>query len=213
MLDQPVPNPLAKNPNVHTHKVFATVGLILIGVILAIAGIWYYVEGQSGTTDTALDETTTTKVSTSSAKADKKDETADWETYTNDTYKFSFKYPTGWTEKGIINSNYILFQKGSEQLRFFLVDPGIQESSIFETLQVDGKETTFLTWVYKYEFNTGETLNPEKRAVYSAYGTAPGIKPLQVSGSFYSVVYDSPTASFDMGWAEAKKIVATINFL
>lgn len=67
MLDQNVPNPLAKNPNVYTHKVFAAVGLVLIGTIIAVAGIWYYLENQSGTNSTA-DETTTTKVSTDSAK-------------------------------------------------------------------------------------------------------------------------------------------------
>ncbi len=105
MLDQPVPNPLAKNPNVHTHKVFAAVGLILIGVIIAVAGIWYYVENQTrtnNTADTAVDETTTTKVSTSSTKAETKteektDKTADWKTYTNSTYGFSIKYPTDWS--------------------------------------------------------------------------------------------------------------------
>lgn len=97
MLDQPVPNPLSKNPNVHTHKVFAAVGLILIGTIIAVAGIWYYVEGQSGT---ATDETTTTKVSTSSAKADTKtDETADWKVYNSEVLGITIKYPKDWSFK------------------------------------------------------------------------------------------------------------------
>src|SRR3990172_5696775 len=51
MLDQPVPNPLAKNPNIYTHKVFATIGLILVGVIVVVAGIWYFVGNNSGTND------------------------------------------------------------------------------------------------------------------------------------------------------------------
>ncbi len=98
MLDQPVPNPLAKNPNVYTHKVFATVGLILIGVIIAVAGIWYYVDGQSGTTDTATDETTTTKISTASAKKVEELQentviTSAWKTYSNKNLGVSFKYP------------------------------------------------------------------------------------------------------------------------
>ncbi len=92
MLDQPVPNPLAKNPNVHTHKVFAAVGLILIGTIIAIAGIWYYVDSQSGT----VDEVTDTNSSTNSAKS----ETSDWKSITEEvgvdyggTYKYTFSYP------------------------------------------------------------------------------------------------------------------------
>lgn len=120
MLDQPVPNPLAKNPNVHTHKVFAAVGLILIGVIITVAGIWYYVEGQSGTADTASNETITTKVSTSSAKADTKteekaDETADWKTYTNSTYGYSIKYPSDYTIEESTQPFAVNFPGGSTE--------------------------------------------------------------------------------------------------
>ena len=98
MLDQPVPNPLAKNPNVYTHKVFAAVGLILIGTIIAVAGVWWYVENQTGA-ETA-NKTTTTKVSTSSAKkttaSAEKEETADWKIYTSTKFNYSLKYPTEW---------------------------------------------------------------------------------------------------------------------
>lgn len=91
MLDQPVPNPAAQNPNIHTHKVFASVGLILIGTILAIAGIWWYVQSQGGFDS---EDTDTTKVSTDSAK---KDETADWKTYANTTAGYKISYPPTWT--------------------------------------------------------------------------------------------------------------------
>ncbi len=101
MLEQPVPNPLAKNPNIHTHKVFAAVGLILIGVILAVAGIWWYVNNQSETT-TLETADTSTKVSTSSAKKTAEsvektveDEIAEWKTFTNSSFKYSLKYPEG----------------------------------------------------------------------------------------------------------------------
>lgn len=71
VLDKNVPNPLAKNPNIHTHKVFASVGLILIGVIVILGllafmyrdqvqDIYDYLVGSSTTTES-------TKVSTSSA--------------------------------------------------------------------------------------------------------------------------------------------------
>lgn len=96
MLDQPVPNPLAKNPNVHTHKVFAAVGLILIGTIIASAGIWWFVNNQSGTT-TSETEDTSTKVSTTSAKkttkSAEKDETTNWKTFKT-LGSVEFKYPS-----------------------------------------------------------------------------------------------------------------------
>ncbi|HSX57896.1 MAG TPA: hypothetical protein VLE47_01325 [Candidatus Saccharimonadales bacterium] len=102
MLDQPVPNPLAKNPNFFTHKVFAAIGLILIGTIIAAAGIWWYANRSSGSTET--DSSTTVKVTTTSAKpataSATKDETADWKTLTNKTIGYSVKYPSDWLVNG-----------------------------------------------------------------------------------------------------------------
>jgi hypothetical protein len=51
-------------------------------------------ELQKTSTSGATDETSATT-----------DETADWKTYTNDTYGFSFKYPTSWAEKDIKSVN------------------------------------------------------------------------------------------------------------
>jgi len=90
--DRSVPNPLAKNPNVHTHKVFATVGLILIGTIVAVAGAWWYVENQTGGKTT--EEESTTKISTSSAKT--KVDTSDWKVFTSTKWGFTVKYPKDW---------------------------------------------------------------------------------------------------------------------
>ncbi len=101
MLEQPVPNPVAKNPNINTTKVFAAIGIIAIVMVIFCAGVWYYVAGRFNTVSS---EDNTTKVSTSSAKTStesakktEKDETADWETYTNAKGKFSIKYPTDWS--------------------------------------------------------------------------------------------------------------------
>lgn len=44
---------------------------------------------------TALDQTTTPTTSTGTTATT--DETANWKTYTNDTYNYSIKYDTGWT--------------------------------------------------------------------------------------------------------------------
>lgn len=106
MLDQPVPNPLAKNPNVHTHKVFASVGLILIGVIVILGILAFIYRDQVADmfdTKTAEENTTTTKVSTTSAKpatsSATNDETKGWKIYTSTTFKYTIKYPPDWTEK------------------------------------------------------------------------------------------------------------------
>lgn len=103
VLDKSVPNPLAKNPNVHTHKVFASVGLILIGVIAILGALAFIYRDQVANlfdTKTAEENTTATKVSTSSAKqatdSAKKVDTQDWITYTNTELGFSHLYPDNW---------------------------------------------------------------------------------------------------------------------
>lgn len=116
MLDQPVPNPVANNPNIHTHKVFAAVGLILMGTIISVAGIWWYVQNQSGD-NTVDDSSTKTKVSTSSAEksADSQtneSNTKDWVSYEIEELGVSFKYPQNWNDatnkEGINKSEYFL---------------------------------------------------------------------------------------------------------
>jgi hypothetical protein len=67
-------------------KVRTWLWVVFLIVIILAGGFfaWYYFYGP-GKTTTA---TTTTPVAT--------DKTADWKTYSNDTYLFSFKYPTDW---------------------------------------------------------------------------------------------------------------------
>ncbi len=102
VLDKNVPNPLAKNPNVHTHKVFATVGLILIGLIISLAfvvvGIWGYFNP-----NITPEPESTVKVSTSSAKKSTDSaEKTDLTTYKSETFKYSIDYPKTYT----IKTNY-----------------------------------------------------------------------------------------------------------
>lgn len=105
VLDKPVPNPLAKNPNVHTHKVFATVGLVLIGVIVFLSGLAFIYRDQVANLFEQKSESDNTvntpKVSTSSAKkatdSAKKDETEDWKTYKSTVLGMEFKFPKEWS--------------------------------------------------------------------------------------------------------------------
>ncbi len=107
MLDQPVPNPLAKNPNVHTHKVFAAIGLILIGTIIAVAGIWWYAMRNS---TPAEDNSTTTvvKTSTSSAKTATISATKDGFKTIQSNLGFIVTYPENWTTKSCEGSALFL---------------------------------------------------------------------------------------------------------
>ncbi len=92
-LDKNVPNPLAKNPNVHTHKVFASVGLVLIGVIIILSILGYFYRDQvadffNENTGTANTEKAT-KSSISSEFSDKTIGVAfkipiEWELYSKD---------------------------------------------------------------------------------------------------------------------------------
>lgn len=73
VLDKNVPNPLAKNPNVHTHKVFASVALILIGTIVILSILAYFYRDQVAdffNESSGSKAVETTKVSTSSASQD-----------------------------------------------------------------------------------------------------------------------------------------------
>src|SRR3989304_3203100 len=100
MLEQPVPNPLAKNPNVHTHKVFATVGLILIGLIVVLSALAIVFRGEVGDflkgVSTSETDKQVTKTATKSAAKTVKSETTDWKTFSNDTEKYSISYPNDW---------------------------------------------------------------------------------------------------------------------
>ncbi|MDP2671495.1 MAG: hypothetical protein Q8P13_03515 [bacterium] len=89
MLDNNVPNPFAKNPNFYTHKVFAAVGLILIGTIIAAAGIWYYVENQAGAKKDSADKATNLQPASSSAHTSTQTEQITW-----------MQTATGWQASG-----------------------------------------------------------------------------------------------------------------
>jgi len=90
--------------NMMSEKPKSNVGMMVLLVILVaivFGGIGYWLGGNNKTTSstaTASATATSTAVATVSPKASATaDETANWKTYTNDTYGFSFKYPASWT--------------------------------------------------------------------------------------------------------------------
>ncbi|MEX0616654.1 MAG: hypothetical protein WD231_02440 [Candidatus Woykebacteria bacterium] len=76
MLNQNVPNPLAKNPNLYTHKVFAAIGIILIVIIIICGGIWYFAQSAEDKSPTVI-------------------KTSNWKSYSSEREGISYtvKYP------------------------------------------------------------------------------------------------------------------------
>jgi hypothetical protein len=218
------PQPPTVNPGstnvVSWPKVIVTILIVSVATAAIAGAYWYFVLSKDSSdneftgpvkvaTPSAKKATSSAEIATPSAKVD----TTGWKTYTNQQYKFSFKRPKEWK---LMKSDQrlIFFKKDNYQLRFFLVDPGIVEQSTeIEVLTVGGNEVSFLFWNYKFEFNTGEKIIPERLAAHSAYGVSPGIKVLDAPGSFVSVLFDAPKNSFNQGWLEAKTIISTIKFL
>lgn len=147
VLDKPVPNPLAKNPNVNTHKVFASIGLVLIGVIIIIAGVWYYVDGRFSTAET---NDSTAKVTTSSAKpktsttssdlSSKKDETKDWKTYIREDFGFSLKHPESWYEDPYSDPNPVItnYDTSKDEARGYV--PNLDKGKIKISISRNSKQ-------------------------------------------------------------------------
>ncbi len=94
-----MPNPLAKNPNFHTHKVFAAIGIILAGTVLVLFGLALIYHINLADLFSSSPASDNTKVSTPSAKpltatnSATKNETANWKTYIDQYKTFSIKHP------------------------------------------------------------------------------------------------------------------------
>lgn len=92
-------------PKKHVSHAIAWSLIALLAGSLAF-GIWAYFNQISDIYDNSLTisishkKTTSTKPTTTTATATT-DATADWKTYTNDNYGFSFKYPEDWTKNEV----------------------------------------------------------------------------------------------------------------
>lgn len=96
-------------------KVFIS---IIITLVISAGGTWYIADSIANQKLTAKDDqilslqtaldTTSAKLKTATATTSTTtttDETADWKTYTNSTYGFSFKYPTNWSQDIITSTD------------------------------------------------------------------------------------------------------------
>lgn len=149
MLDQNVPNPLAKNPNFNTTKVFAAIGIILIVIIVIGIGIWYFVQSAEDKAN-KVEESTPITVATTSAKPKTTTSSAipsDWKTYTSasTTFHWSIRYPREWTnysQSGFLdNENKVPYDT-------LWLNRGASES------QDNGKTNISIFWKFQGDFNT-----------------------------------------------------------
>lgn len=88
--------------------------LAILGSGIVFGGGGYYLATTMNLPETDSPQTTvrtstkpsSTSTTSSIATAFTTDETASWKTYTNSTYKFSFKYPADWITKEKAGDNY-----------------------------------------------------------------------------------------------------------
>lgn len=141
MLDQPVPNPLAKNPNFNTHKVFAAIGIILMVLIIVVGGIWYMV--QSAEDKVGTTEETTTKVATSSTKpktATFSSIPSDWKIYVNNKKGYAIGYPLE-AKIDIVGQNVVNIYLGEKLNVSGIADPYTIVLGIYERSGNNAKES------------------------------------------------------------------------
>lgn len=96
------------------NKVFASIGIILIVIIIISVGIWNLVQNAEDKAS-KIDETTPITVATTSAKPKNTTSSAipaDWKTYLNSKYNYSFKY-----SKDLSVSSGVEGLPGNENLR------------------------------------------------------------------------------------------------
>jgi len=77
------------------HRIIPNWLLLICAIVLIIALgylVWFYCVKKDETANTVPTATTNTNVNSNTNSA----ATADWKTYTNSTYGFSFKYPKDW---------------------------------------------------------------------------------------------------------------------
>lgn len=87
----------------NSKKVFATIGIVLIVIILVAAGIWYFVQNAENKVpvDNTPIKTASSSAQPKSASVSALDKTLGWQTYKNTIVGFTIKYPLKWVSETI----------------------------------------------------------------------------------------------------------------
>lgn len=105
---QPTPVPTTMPPKKRGKGLVATIVVVIVLGLAAVAGTWYYMNKklndqkaqQQQQIDQLNQEIQKLKDSSSSSSNQKTSETADWQTLHNTKEMFTIKYPQGWVTKG-----------------------------------------------------------------------------------------------------------------
>lgn len=188
MIDQNVPNPMAKNPDFNTHKVFAAIGIILIVMVIICGGIWYLVQSAEDKAGPS-DDNTTIKTATSSAKKSttsaNKDETADWKTYSSKVLSLSIKYPSDWVYVETPYDQGVTFETSN-----FKLYGGSVTSGQFVSINIQKNQTSKSIDNWWSNEGAGDYFVSEKKSIKVDGHNAIEYKVMS-SGSYYGALIDN----------------------
>lgn len=116
-------------------KLTTTIILVLVTAALFL-GVGFWAGGArnvSSTDDTTATATVSTTTTVSASSTSTADITANWKTYTNDTYGFSLKYPSDWAvtdqlqakgKEASVNKDYLKISKADASITIYFVPAG-----------------------------------------------------------------------------------------
>jgi len=200
--------------------------VLVAAVAFAALGYW---EGKKTTETTTTDDTvpmppvpgepTESVTATTSTTADV---TADWKTYTNDTYGFSFKYPSIWNlEEGPSQTDprRIIAVKSNEPNKN-KVWPGSTTTNYYYDQMIVNKETesSISDWI-KSRLAGGVTDNSKMVSINGSEFTeiVPGSDPdylaeLKINdGTLFSIIFDWANGRSDITTTQ-EQILSTFQF-
>lgn len=151
--------------------------IILAAVVIIGGGLTYwYVTSNNSSDITAAPSPTLTKTSSPTNSAN---QTADWKTYTNNTYGFSFKYPKDWyidemvSANGIAvianypNANELNKENSPDNLQQLLLVKTIAEGTYSKALPDAVIKSQNLNNITTYEFRNLETGDKNSTLVWN----------------------------------------------
>jgi len=214
---QTAPTPKENPLNMKTVVLAVVVGLIVLGLIFAflfrgqLGDFLKGVPSSPGSSNVTKKATTSAKPATKSAD---KDETADWKTYTNNTYKFSFRYPDNWEQKSTTSDvwkkdveagNAIIFEnENNSRLTFSIkVDPSIA-LKLDKTENVDASGQKVELEYY--------TKSDGRKIVVTDYTIGNSLS-LYKENRFNAAMLEANLSIFEEELKEFKLILSTFKFL
>lgn len=216
-----------ENPHLKVRPYFFWKALIFV---CAVAGVFLVIGfriGRKNTTESTTVNTITSPIDrlqssgTVATSTPTTDETADWKTYTNDTYGFSFKYPnTGWTLTEGATQTYprAIVTVKSDTENPTKVWPGSGVHYFDQMIINKETETSVADWI-RTRLATGTTDTSQTVTIKGAEYTeiVPGSDPnylaeLKINNNIlYSIIFDWADSRTDITQTQ-EQILSTFQF-